>query len=431
MDDNKIKNSVSNNESQEKRSPEELLADILGSLEEYTTEKAEAIMSSKHKLLSILKTHRPIKIGNYHYGLSANLGKDRALIVFEYDNKRMVRQYYKNRDKYLWRCRICERRYYKYHLGSSYFRLYLVNGLVFVPNGHDCPPLDYEIVMQYQKYLEEGNLQLARRMVQLVDFTYGKSSFENIVNALNFSSLSFQKQSNFNEKENKIVSKTSLNLKRKLNDTDCVSSSSDKATVKKIKIGEKSCVNDEPALSINHLEKKENEAAAIPSTTFSFEKPSILTIKNICNKLNIKYCKEAVNFWQEIKFKEINILSKNFKTQIFKTKNLYKILSNFFTGKFCDYEQIYYAINQALCNKLVDEGKMTAAEIDSLWSSYAVTEQQFEFITEFLPCRILIFDANNKEPSRKYGKWKNKNINILTLVLSLLNRKYYSVVVDL
>uniref|UniRef100_A0AC34F1F9 Uncharacterized protein n=1 Tax=Panagrolaimus sp. ES5 TaxID=591445 RepID=A0AC34F1F9_9BILA len=417
MDDNEAESLNLNNENQEKRSPQEIFAEILKSLDEYTDQK----------------THRPLKIGNYFFGLSEYLIKDRTLIIFEWEDKRMVRQYYKHWGNNQWRCLGCERRYRR-QLKASRFHVYFVNGIVFIPFGHDCNPRDREIVMQYQKFLQEGNVQLARRMSQLVNFDYGESSLANVINKLNLPSSSMPKQSYSKEREN-VAKKPSANLKRKLNDIDCTSSSADMLPLVKKKSNDTCCIDNKMDLSNNQkhentVMKKEKEATPIPATTFSFKKPFNFTLKNICNKLDIKFCKEALNFWEEIKFKKMNTLSTNIKTQKFKTKNFHKILSNFFTGRFCDYPQIYFAINEALRNKLVDKGEMTANEIDELCSSYKVTETHFKFIAEFIPCKILIFDLENNEV-KKYGKWKNENNNnILSLVLAFENRKY-SVVVDL
>uniref|UniRef100_A0AC34F1D4 Uncharacterized protein n=1 Tax=Panagrolaimus sp. ES5 TaxID=591445 RepID=A0AC34F1D4_9BILA len=176
MDDSDAESLNLNNENQQKRSPKELFDEILKSLEEYTSEKVEVLLKNKSKFLSILKTHRPLKTADYHYGLSENLLKDRALIVFEFDDKRMVRQYYKHTSgKNIWRCLKCKRLYIN-QLRSSITSLYLINGILLVPLDHDCTPRDAEIVMQYQKFLEEGNMQLARRMTQVVSFNFGESS---------------------------------------------------------------------------------------------------------------------------------------------------------------------------------------------------------------------------------------------------------------
>uniref|UniRef100_A0AC34GFD7 Uncharacterized protein n=1 Tax=Panagrolaimus sp. ES5 TaxID=591445 RepID=A0AC34GFD7_9BILA len=220
MDDNEAVSSILDDESQGKRSPEESFAEILESLEEYTAEKREVLLLNKSKLLFILKTHRPIKIGNYHYGLSITLRDKGRLIVFQWDNRSMVHEYSQRNDyKNLWACIDCYRKYY-HQLQSTRLHVYLVYGIVFVPFHHNCKPRDYEIVMQYQKYLEEGNLKNARRMTQLVNFTYEESSLANVINVIENKTLPTSSLSTKNDKikDNKIVAKTSANLKRKLND---------------------------------------------------------------------------------------------------------------------------------------------------------------------------------------------------------------------
>uniref|UniRef100_A0AC34FZV3 Uncharacterized protein n=1 Tax=Panagrolaimus sp. ES5 TaxID=591445 RepID=A0AC34FZV3_9BILA len=436
MDDNEAVSSILDNESRGKRSSEELFAEILESIEEYTYENVGALISNKSKVLTILKTHRPIKIGTYHHGLLLNLREKGRLIVFEFKNKSMVREYCQRSDKNnLWECTDC-RRQYVHELQSSRCHVYLVNGIVFIPLDHACKPRDYEIVMQFQKYLEEGDVKKARSMIFLINFTYGESSLANVINVIENKTLPTSSISAKNGKinENKIVTKTSANSKRKLNNNECTTSSPDKPSAAKKSKGEnKVSKKTEADISSNHkniitMLKKET-TTPIPTTSFLFEKPSTLALKRICSKMEIQYCKEAMNFWKEIKFTEINTVSTNIQTQKFKTKNFYKILSNFFTGKFCDYSQIYYAINMAFGEKLVAENELPYEEIELLCSKYTVTERHFEFIAKFIPCRILIFDSENKEEPRKYGRWENGSSKLLTLVLSFLNRKY-SVIVD-
>uniref|UniRef100_A0A914P886 Uncharacterized protein n=1 Tax=Panagrolaimus davidi TaxID=227884 RepID=A0A914P886_9BILA len=195
---NESQSSTLDSENQEKRLPEKLFAQIIEFLEEYTTEKAEVLLKNKSKLLSILKTHRPLKTFDYQFGLTTNLIKNRCLIVFEWDNKKMVRQYYKHWGAYMWRCLTCEH---------------------------------YDTVMQQQKFLEEGNAHLARRMSQLVNFTYGESYLANIINVLgNVSATLLKKRKTDNDQ---IIAKTSADLKRKSKDDDCTSSLANSSPVQK------------------------------------------------------------------------------------------------------------------------------------------------------------------------------------------------------
>uniref|UniRef100_A0A914QFF2 DNA helicase n=1 Tax=Panagrolaimus davidi TaxID=227884 RepID=A0A914QFF2_9BILA len=187
----------------------------------------------------------------------------------------------------------------------------------------------------------------------------------------------------------------------------------------------------QPVIKEVNVEKKGDEIEdkdvdSNPAKTFLFKIPSKSELKPICKKLGIKYSEEAIKFWEEIHFKEIDLLAKNITTQKFKTKNFYRILSNFFTGKFSAYDQIYYAINCAFRDQLIADDELSSDNIQLLCDSYTVTEKHFEFMALFLPCRILIFDRNNKK-IRKYGDWECSN-DILTFVLSFFDRKYSVVI---
>uniref|UniRef100_A0A914R3I6 Uncharacterized protein n=1 Tax=Panagrolaimus davidi TaxID=227884 RepID=A0A914R3I6_9BILA len=207
------------NENQGKRSPEELFAKILKSINEYTTEKAEVLLLNKSKLLTILKSYRPLKIGNYIYGLTLNLLKKKRLIVFEWNDKRRIREYSYTKRPNLWTCRECFRLNDHHNQHRPYTYLYLVNGIVFVSIKHDCVPRDYNLVMQYQKFLEEGDTSKARSMSRTISFAFGQDFFANVVNFVEDFSASLSKDSTIDT--NKIAALSGL--KRKLNDNECVS----------------------------------------------------------------------------------------------------------------------------------------------------------------------------------------------------------------
>uniref|UniRef100_A0A914YHT0 Uncharacterized protein n=1 Tax=Panagrolaimus superbus TaxID=310955 RepID=A0A914YHT0_9BILA len=223
-------------EIQEKLSPEDLFANIIENLEKYSTEKAEVILSNKSKLLSCLKTHYPIKIDNYEFGLSENLKPNKRLTVFEWNDRKRVREYSQRPDyPNLWLCRECFRMFDRVSnrgVVNSYPTLYYVSGIVFVPNEHNCKPMNYLLVMHYQKLLHEGNVQEARRMRQKINFIYGECDFSNIVNVLDETiSASLPKNTTFSEniKEVNDHKSNSKSLKQKTeSDNKNDSSSSDK-----------------------------------------------------------------------------------------------------------------------------------------------------------------------------------------------------------
>uniref|UniRef100_A0A914XZA1 Uncharacterized protein n=1 Tax=Panagrolaimus superbus TaxID=310955 RepID=A0A914XZA1_9BILA len=176
-------------EIQEKLSPEASFANIIENLEKYSTEKKEVILSNKSKLLSILKTYSPIKKDNYEFGLSLNLRPNRRLIAFEWNDRKRVREYSQRPDfPNLWECRACYRIYkrlstpgvVRIHECSERVarpHLYYVSDIVFLPDEHSCKPMDYLLVMHYQKLLHEGNVPGARSMRQKINFIYGECDF--------------------------------------------------------------------------------------------------------------------------------------------------------------------------------------------------------------------------------------------------------------
>uniref|UniRef100_A0AC34G533 Uncharacterized protein n=1 Tax=Panagrolaimus sp. ES5 TaxID=591445 RepID=A0AC34G533_9BILA len=411
---------------------EALFEELIKSSEEYTAQNVKDILINKKHLLSVLKTHRPIKLRGYQYGLSERKNEDdnekNRLIVSEWDDKRMCRDYSQvSQRKHLWECLKCHRIQQKKKKEERAPRtfLYLYNDIVFVPILHECPPKDYKHVMEYQKHLLNGNLKAARSMTQRCDFDFKESS-------------------SLDDDDAKFVPK----LKRRSNDADDLrelqppdnkKDDDDAKFVPKLKrrsndaddLRELQPPDNKKTKHNVHLKAEEEvKRNEIPKseTILSFKKPSISLLKEICKKLNIGYRVEATKFWETIELKEINIASKNIHSTAI-SGNFYKILSYFFTGKFGDYNPIYYAINMAFGKKLIAEGEMSGNEINLLCRSFKITEKHFKFITKFLSCKILIFDFNNNNNVKKYGDWKNDN-NAFTLVLSFSNRKY-SIVVNL
>uniref|UniRef100_A0AC34F0M1 Uncharacterized protein n=1 Tax=Panagrolaimus sp. ES5 TaxID=591445 RepID=A0AC34F0M1_9BILA len=418
-------------------SPEAAFADIIENLQDYTTEKAEVVLSNKGKILSALKTHRPIITVNYKFGLIQNLRRNQRLIVFEWNDRKRVREYSHKIDrKNLWVCRECFRINNRKNL-YGYFFLYYICDIAFVPYNHYCKPKDYELVMQYQKFLADGDTTKARGMVRTVNFHYGENSFANIVNVLDTVSASIPDPSLTDEPkdDNENNSKTLTNLKRKIESDNGNGSSlacekplplkkSKRNKNKKNSVGEE-CdhfINRNSQISIG----KEEESVATTST-FLFEKPSTLMLEEICSKLDIEYCSRAEKLWNQIIFKQIDtvVLPKKILIHHLKMKNIYEILSKFFTGKVNHSEQIKSTIIDAFRNKLVSAGVLSTKNFNKMYLD-TVTEKLLSFIAKFLSCRILVFDGVE---IRKYGNWKNTSSQRVTLVVVLING-FYSIVLD-
>uniref|UniRef100_A0A914PZZ0 Uncharacterized protein n=1 Tax=Panagrolaimus davidi TaxID=227884 RepID=A0A914PZZ0_9BILA len=387
-------------ESRDKLPPEAAFTEIMENLQEYTKEKAEVILSNKTKIISILKTHHPIKTVNYQYGLSMNLRKNRILIVFEWGDRKRVRQYTR-RDDRPDSCCCCECHRLFHHQKGSQPSLFTVNDIVFTPDKHDCQPKDYLLVMQYQKFLEEGDTVKARSMTHTVSFTYGEYSFANIINVLD-PSLTSTKE--ITADDNKITSEVLTNSKRKIIHGDNIS---------------------DDGIPV----RKKSKLSSATASIFSFQKPSISKLKEICTKLNVKYRNKGGRLWNKFKFNQIDTVleSSNIGIHYFQTGNFYEILSKFFTGNTNQHEKIKTSIIDAFRENMVLSGGLTMKKFNKLYLD-TVTDEHFDFIAKFLSCRIIIFDY--EKGIRKYGKWKNLESKRLTLVISFYNG-LYSVVLSL
>uniref|UniRef100_A0A914PGS5 Uncharacterized protein n=1 Tax=Panagrolaimus davidi TaxID=227884 RepID=A0A914PGS5_9BILA len=66
--------------------------------------------------------------------------------------------------------------------------------------------------------------------------------------------------------------------------------------------------DQEDCMIIDKPVSKKPKIEPINSETFSFDQPSAATLKEMCKKLNVKYCNEAYKFWGDI------IFENNFKT---------------------------------------------------------------------------------------------------------------------
>uniref|UniRef100_A0AC34FUD7 Uncharacterized protein n=1 Tax=Panagrolaimus sp. ES5 TaxID=591445 RepID=A0AC34FUD7_9BILA len=321
--------------------PEVSFAKIIENLKDYTNEKSEDILSNKFKLLCALKTHRPVRTCDYQYGVTENLRNNRRVIVFEWNDKKRIREYsQKSGRNNLWVCRECFRLNHRRN-NFSYAYVYVLNGIVFIPNDHSCKPRDYELVMIYQKFLEEGNRKKARAMARYISFTYGESSLANIKNFLG----------------------------------DAWHEKSDKR---------KEIIDD----------NENNPVLAAPTSIFVFEKPSTLMLNEICAKLHIEYCSRAEKMWEQIMFDKIDTetLPKQILIHHLKTQNFYQILSKFFIGKTKQHKQIKAALIDAFRDKLISSGEASSKKFDKLYLD-TVTDEHLSFIAKYLSCRILIFEG--------------------------------------
>uniref|UniRef100_A0A914P8H2 Uncharacterized protein n=1 Tax=Panagrolaimus davidi TaxID=227884 RepID=A0A914P8H2_9BILA len=78
--------------------------ELIQSLNEFTKEENIDLDTIKPKISKLLKTHRPIKLTEYEYGISSDLSttKDCRLIIREKDDRSKVRQYLKHQNH--WNC---------------------------------------------------------------------------------------------------------------------------------------------------------------------------------------------------------------------------------------------------------------------------------------------------------------------------------------
>uniref|UniRef100_A0AC34GU86 Uncharacterized protein n=1 Tax=Panagrolaimus sp. ES5 TaxID=591445 RepID=A0AC34GU86_9BILA len=370
---------------QEILSPEDAFKEIIGNLKEYTSQGLEDVMVNKTRILRFLKTYHPVKIDNYVFGLSENLRTDKRLIVFEWNDRKRVREYTKKPGKNNhWVCRECFRQYERGVVKIQHY-LFLYSGIVLVHNTAICKPISYELVMQYQKFLAEGNVKLAQSMIHSVSFLYEKCNFANIVNVLDTLSTK-RKEVNGNENNSKVFCETI------------------------------------------DVEMKEVEPVSIQTTSiFAFEKPSTSMLKEICAKLKIEYSSRAEKMWDQIMFKRIDTVTppKQILIHHLKTQNFYQILSKFFIGKTKQHKQIKAALIDAFREKLISSGEASSKKFDKLYSD-TVTAEHLSFIAKYLSCRILIFEGAEM---RKYGNWKNTSSKRATLVVALIDG-FYSIVLD-
>uniref|UniRef100_A0A914QA95 Uncharacterized protein n=1 Tax=Panagrolaimus davidi TaxID=227884 RepID=A0A914QA95_9BILA len=431
--ENEIVDDQFDDENFQKFSPEESFTKIIENLEEYTNEEAIAVLSNKSRHLRLLKKNRPVRMRNYHYGLMFNLREGRRLIIFEWKDRERVRVY-SNRsyDNGLWDCLEC------YCLcrqkGTATTHLPLLNGIVYVPYNHECPPRDYKLVMIYQKFLEEGDVVKARAMAKAISFAYGQNLSN--INVLNDISSTIPGDENAMErrKENHIVesnSKTLTKPKRKMISND--ENLNEKPPVhKKSKLNKSALDNtvmDKVDSSSHQLNVVNEEEQEIPTTSiFAFEKPSDTKLEEICTKLNIEFRNKAIKIWENITFNQIDTLLEptNIETYHFQTENFYEILSKLFTGKSKQQEQIKSTIIDAMREKIVSSGEISTKKFNKLYLN-TVTDEHFAFIAKFLSCRILILDG--EKGIRKYGKWKRPESKRLTLVLAFYDG-IYSIVIS-
>uniref|UniRef100_A0AC34F5J8 Uncharacterized protein n=1 Tax=Panagrolaimus sp. ES5 TaxID=591445 RepID=A0AC34F5J8_9BILA len=479
-------------EIQEILSPEASFANIIENLKDYTNEKAEVVMSHKLYLLRILKTHYPVKIGNFVFGLSENLQKNKHIIVFEWNDRKRVREYTKKSDcKNLWRCREC----FRLHRGKAHSNCYLsfVNGIVFVPYIHDCKPLSYELIMHYQKYLEEGDITSAKRMTHTVSFVYGEWNYANIVNVLDTVTAPVTTVTEEEVNENNLKTLTNLKRKNKFYDGNVSASSAEKPLCRKKSKPNKSALDDtvadgddsilfvqefpvhkKPKFEKNtsgapkddtyessvdnqssifdkpqknsavkesdplflqnfktaafEMEEVEPESTA-PTSVFVLEKPSTLMLQEICAKLKIEYSSRAEKMWDQIMFKRIDTVTPPKQILIHHLKT----------------QNFYQILSKLFIGKIYQHRKIKDTLIDafrqkliSSGGDISSTKMFIRMYSDTVTYQDLSFLAKylscrilifEGSKIRKYGNWKNASSERATLVVALIDG-FYSIVLD-
>uniref|UniRef100_A0AC34G352 Uncharacterized protein n=1 Tax=Panagrolaimus sp. ES5 TaxID=591445 RepID=A0AC34G352_9BILA len=121
----------------------------------YLSEPIKNFSLIKPKILELFKTHRPIKVADYQYGIS-KAGKNKSqLIVHELNERAKVREYFKT-GKNVWFCCECNRTASKTNDHSIVIGdLVIAHGILFVKLELICEPRQLSFVLQIQKLYKE------------------------------------------------------------------------------------------------------------------------------------------------------------------------------------------------------------------------------------------------------------------------------------
>uniref|UniRef100_A0AC34GWN0 SPK domain-containing protein n=1 Tax=Panagrolaimus sp. ES5 TaxID=591445 RepID=A0AC34GWN0_9BILA len=401
------------------RECKKIFAKLIQSLQEYTKEDITDPEAIKSEIIELLKTHRPIKLADFKYGLSRRLKKDNRLIIKEKEDKTKCRLF----SKYgtYWFCS----KYSSLREPCRLLTLKFKYGILFAPIHHvvKCEARDYSTAMDIQNLLMQGKTKEARMLEQNNRISLHDSrASSSILNASTLSSTT--------EMENESILEQSINENTSTSiDSNSTSSTQQqlsspveppaeapagRASVKREFSDPDYCiVIDEPA-----AKRTKTEAITKTVETYSFDHPSASILKQICEKLKIKYDHEAYIFWGRIMFNKFAALTDNIQTHEFKSSNFFACLSLFFTGKIRKCHLIEDTVKSAFCI-------MSDSEADQIFSNSTVTDEQIEFFAKFLSCRIGIYQG---QELKKYGNWETEN-NDLPLILSFID-EMYSVVLD-
>uniref|UniRef100_A0AC34FRK1 Uncharacterized protein n=1 Tax=Panagrolaimus sp. ES5 TaxID=591445 RepID=A0AC34FRK1_9BILA len=405
---------------------QKLFDNIFQSLHEYSKEDIPDPVTIKSEFVELLKTHRPLKLADYEYGLSKYLKKDYVIIVKEKEDETKVRLF----TMPYWYCTNRSNRYGK----CPSCMLKIKYGIVFAPLVHtdNCKPKDYSFVMEYQDLLKQGKSTEAivfslKKKRPLNDSSVSLST--SMLNESNLSSTTDMEDESILERsiiENTITSIESTSTsspQQQSSDPALVQSASESVKLASSRVkrefgdSDYCMILDEPA-----VKKPKSEATANTVETYSFDHPSASILKKLCDKLNIKYSHDAYKLWANIIFNKISASSDNIKTHEISSSNIFACLSLILSGNPDNSFLIQHIINTAFCNA---SDSLSRSEVNQIFTTTTVTNEQTEFIAEFLACRIGIYE-NRK--LKKFGNWKDENV-ALTLILSFVDGMY-SVVLD-
>uniref|UniRef100_A0AC35GWU2 Uncharacterized protein n=1 Tax=Panagrolaimus sp. PS1159 TaxID=55785 RepID=A0AC35GWU2_9BILA len=443
---------------------------LIQSIKEFTKEEINNLNSIKPEISKLLKTHRPIKLTEYEYGISSDVSttKDHRLIIREKDDRSKVREYLKNQNYWYCNAYCSYSQYYKHRCSAQ--RLIINYGIVFAPKNHStgCETKEYTFAMEVQDLLKKGKIAEAKWLKRKSVINTSNQSFStSILNESSVSTTDIENESNLEEplandttvnidSENVLLSPPTssssltengptINMNSTLisdllisNDTTSAENSnitstsqtpiSEENVPESVRTSVKRELDDEDdCMIIDEPFAKKPKIEPTNSETFSFDQPSAATLKEMCKKLNVKYCNDAYKFWGEIIFENILPASDNIKTHSIKSKNIFACFSQFFTGKVNSCYFLQDIINKAFCEELIESGIETS-ETEQIFLDYTVSDRHLKFIAKFLSCKIGIYENGIL---KKYGNWEIQNYtDILNLILSFENG-LYSVVLDL
>uniref|UniRef100_A0A914Z8T2 Uncharacterized protein n=1 Tax=Panagrolaimus superbus TaxID=310955 RepID=A0A914Z8T2_9BILA len=404
-------------------------AAFTGSNQKSNTDIQKPSLNSSVSMTAMTIGFREVNENGYFYGYNADGTPNMRLIVYEQNDKGLLREYGYTTSK--WYCLGCSR------ITKTRNFAGFENGVLKCPVAHLCQPYTKKEVDDRQQLFERRKGAQKRgpkgptkspAAKRAAVFSTGRQSDDDHVEILSSSNIS-----SYDEIPGYSPSDISAALSSRKSSHDNTSDP-DEAILDNSNITQKIEIPEQQSAetpSVISLPSFNLDGFPSPITsTFSFNNPSKLWLKTACETLQIPYNHEAYQLWATIDIDEIRSISKpeNVKKVTAGEDSGFCAISLLLTGR--EDAKIKIAVNKWFYKNFNKLGKCLGVDFTHFVHNDTLVFETFfatdlvpvhcEALSHILGCRLGVYD---NEKLIKYGNWESDDGKV-TLLLERKSNGY-------